>query len=329
MPLAEDALRLVSSVQDWAQGWAERNLGDARTARTSPAMPVVPAVPVRRGAARRTPRGHRAHHRGRHGGRSPRCAAMAEAAGRAGGRPRRTGEPTRPRRAPGAADQSRRRGLSRPWRLSHRRRHRRHQGRRRRRRRRRRRSSTANCGPRPATTSARPKQIIVEVVTELAARHDDVVAVGVGAAGWIANDHATVLFSPHLAWRDEPLRAGPVRPHRPAAGRRERRQRRRLGRVPLRGGAGPARRRLRDAGHRHRRRAGRRRQPLPRRVRGGLRVRAHDARAGRAALRLRQPRAAGRCTPRAARWPATRASWSTNRRWPRPGCSNWPARRPS
>jgi glucokinase len=48
--------------------------------------------------------------------------------------------------------------------------------------------------------------IIVEVVTELAARHE-VGSVGVGAAGWIANDHATVLFSPHLAWRDEPLRA--------------------------------------------------------------------------------------------------------------------------
>ena len=48
--------------------------------------------------------------------------------------------------------------------------------------------------------------IIVDVVTELAARHE-VSAVGVGAAGWIANDRATVLFSPHLAWRDEPLRA--------------------------------------------------------------------------------------------------------------------------
>jgi glucokinase len=32
------------------------------------------------------------------------------------------------------------------------------------------------------------------------------VAVGIGAAGWIANDHATVLFSPHLAWRNEPVR---------------------------------------------------------------------------------------------------------------------------
>jgi glucokinase len=33
-----------------------------------------------------------------------------------------------------------------------------------------------------------------------------VAAVGVGAAGWVSNDNATVLFSPHLAWRDQPLR---------------------------------------------------------------------------------------------------------------------------
>lgn len=46
---------------------------------------------------------------------------------------------------------------------------------------------------------------IVDVVAELRTRHD-VGAVGIGAAGWIANDQATVLFSPHLEWRDEPLR---------------------------------------------------------------------------------------------------------------------------
>ena len=46
---------------------------------------------------------------------------------------------------------------------------------------------------------------IAGCVAELADRYD-VVAVGIGAAGWIANDRATVLFSPHLAWRDEPLR---------------------------------------------------------------------------------------------------------------------------
>jgi glucokinase len=46
---------------------------------------------------------------------------------------------------------------------------------------------------------------IVEVVKALCVRHD-VVAVGIGAAGWIATDNATVVFSPHLAWRNEPLR---------------------------------------------------------------------------------------------------------------------------
>src|SRR5471032_3255074 len=50
------------------------------------------------------------------------------------------------------------------------------------------------------------ERAIADVVRELAARHD-VVAVGIGAAGWIAADRATVLFSPHLAWRGEPLRA--------------------------------------------------------------------------------------------------------------------------
>lgn len=50
------------------------------------------------------------------------------------------------------------------------------------------------------------ESIIADVVTTLAGRHE-VQAVGIGAAGWIANDHATVLFSPHLAWRNEPLRA--------------------------------------------------------------------------------------------------------------------------
>ena len=46
---------------------------------------------------------------------------------------------------------------------------------------------------------------IAGCVAELTERYE-VAAVGIGAAGWIANDRATVLFSPHLAWRDEPLR---------------------------------------------------------------------------------------------------------------------------
>jgi glucokinase len=57
----------------------------------------------------------------------------------------------------------------------------------------------------PGNDVAQTQAVIVEVVGELAARHA-VSAVGIGAAGWIADDRATVLFSPHLAWRDEPLR---------------------------------------------------------------------------------------------------------------------------
>lgn len=53
---------------------------------------------------------------------------------------------------------------------------------------------------------AETEQVIVSVVADLLERHDDVAAVGIGAAGWISNDHNTVLFSPHLAWRDEKLR---------------------------------------------------------------------------------------------------------------------------
>jgi glucokinase len=53
--------------------------------------------------------------------------------------------------------------------------------------------------------AARTEQLIGEVVAVLAARHD-VAAVGIGAAGWIAADRATVLFAQHLAWRNEPLR---------------------------------------------------------------------------------------------------------------------------
>jgi glucokinase len=51
---------------------------------------------------------------------------------------------------------------------------------------------------------------IVEVVAELmqlAAPPEAVAAVGIGAAGFVAADRATVVFAPHLSWRHEPLRA--------------------------------------------------------------------------------------------------------------------------
>jgi glucokinase len=57
----------------------------------------------------------------------------------------------------------------------------------------------------PGTDVAATEATIAEVVAELSARNE-VAAVGIGAAGWIASDQATVLFAPHLAWRNEPLR---------------------------------------------------------------------------------------------------------------------------
>ncbi|MCW2539761.1 MAG: glucokinase, partial [Frankiales bacterium] len=59
--------------------------------------------------------------------------------------------------------------------------------------------------PTPSHDVSDTERAIADAVNELAARHD-VSAVGIGAAGWIGSDRATVLFSPHLAWRDEPLR---------------------------------------------------------------------------------------------------------------------------
>jgi glucokinase len=47
---------------------------------------------------------------------------------------------------------------------------------------------------------------IVEVVDELRTGHE-VVAVGIGAAGFVDADRARVMFAPHLAWRNEPLQA--------------------------------------------------------------------------------------------------------------------------
>lgn len=53
---------------------------------------------------------------------------------------------------------------------------------------------------------------IVEVIEELLAQAEEAgveapATVGVGAAGFVAADRATVVFAPHLSWRNEPLRA--------------------------------------------------------------------------------------------------------------------------
>ncbi|WP_354182451.1 ROK family glucokinase [Arthrobacter sp. UYP6] len=49
------------------------------------------------------------------------------------------------------------------------------------------------------------ESVIVDLVGELSANHH-VWSVGIGAAGWMDLAGSTVLFSPHLAWRNEPLR---------------------------------------------------------------------------------------------------------------------------
>jgi glucokinase len=58
----------------------------------------------------------------------------------------------------------------------------------------------------PGSDPRAVEQVIVELVEELGAGHR-IWSVGIGAAGWMDLDGGTVLFSPHLAWRNEPLRA--------------------------------------------------------------------------------------------------------------------------
>ncbi|AXH95590.1 ROK family glucokinase [Ornithinimicrobium avium] len=64
----------------------------------------------------------------------------------------------------------------------------------------------------PHRTTA-PKDVedaVVAVVSELVAhpqaRERGTAGVGIGAAGFVAADRGTVVFAPHLSWRDEPLR---------------------------------------------------------------------------------------------------------------------------
>ncbi|HHU09944.1 MAG TPA: ROK family glucokinase [Intrasporangiaceae bacterium] len=62
--------------------------------------------------------------------------------------------------------------------------------------------------PHLSTAATVIEDLIVEVVEELMTGLDpeSVAAIGIGAAGFVAADRATVVFAPHLSWRDEPLR---------------------------------------------------------------------------------------------------------------------------
>lgn len=71
-------------------------------------------------------------------------------------------------------------------------------------------SRTRRDTPDRTTTPDAVEDIIVDAVEELlrdaADRGASVLGVGVGAAGFVSADLATVVFAPHLSWRDEPLR---------------------------------------------------------------------------------------------------------------------------
>ena len=61
--------------------------------------------------------------------------------------------------------------------------------------------------PHRSTAARIVEDTIVSVVDELMEAADgDVLAVGIGAAGFVAADRAMVVFAPHLSWRHEPLR---------------------------------------------------------------------------------------------------------------------------
>ena len=64
----------------------------------------------------------------------------------------------------------------------------------------------------PGHDAVEVENVISDVVAALLSETgDEVVGVGVGAAGFVADDRSTVLFSPHLAWRNEPLGAALAR----------------------------------------------------------------------------------------------------------------------
>lgn len=58
--------------------------------------------------------------------------------------------------------------------------------------------------PTPGQNAALTEDAIAAVVNELSDGNQQL-PVGIGAAGWINRSGSHVLFSPHLAWRDEPV----------------------------------------------------------------------------------------------------------------------------
>lgn len=59
--------------------------------------------------------------------------------------------------------------------------------------------------PSPSGSAREVEDAILQIHAELST-HADIEAVGIGAAGWVDDRQSVVCFSPHLAWRDEPLK---------------------------------------------------------------------------------------------------------------------------
>lgn len=60
--------------------------------------------------------------------------------------------------------------------------------------------------PTPDTEAPAVSEAVVELVTQLRARHPAVETVGIGAAGWIDRSRSRVYFAPNVVWRNEPIR---------------------------------------------------------------------------------------------------------------------------
>ncbi len=58
--------------------------------------------------------------------------------------------------------------------------------------------------PSPKNDPVALREVVQDLVTEIRSRHD-VVAVGIGAAGFVSADRRRVLFAPHLQFGDEPI----------------------------------------------------------------------------------------------------------------------------
>jgi glucokinase len=61
--------------------------------------------------------------------------------------------------------------------------------------------------PCPTGSSAEAVAAVCAAIERLREEFDTVSYVGIGAAGFVDAERSTVLFAPHLPWRDEPLRA--------------------------------------------------------------------------------------------------------------------------